>query len=122
MQRFIISASIGIMAAALFISVLVIGIILTTWRSSLKDKKKEKKNPVEYNENKSTQVAFLTSSQPSEKFVELLEEGLFSCIITGNHGGDFPDKKQCDNFKKYATKEICDKIFSIEVSNEKFVI
>ena len=65
---------------------------------------------------------FLNTRQSSDGFIWLLKKGAFPCLVTGNHGGDFPDEKQCENFKKYATSEVCDKIFSIEVSNEKFII
>ncbi len=65
---------------------------------------------------------FLKSQKAGKEFVLLIKNGFFLSLKTGNHGGDFPDKKQTENFKKYATVEIAEKVSSLEVSHEKFII
>lgn len=67
-------------------------------------------------------IEFLNSPQPGKNFISLIYGGVFSSLKTGNHGSDFPDKKQIENFKKYATQEICDKVNGLEVPHEKFII
>ena len=49
---------------------------------------------------------FQNTAKPGRAFVSLIYYGYFSCVLTGNHGNDFPDRRQLALFKRYSTDEV----------------
>ena len=65
---------------------------------------------------------FLTANKPGRTFIDLINRGFFLCLKTGNHGNDFPDKRQSENFRKYISPEISAAIYKLEANHEEFII
>lgn len=55
-------------------------------------------------------------------FIKLMKLGYFQHLKTGNHGHNFPDKKQYQCFLRYATPEITQSLRNIGDSFEKYFI
>jgi len=55
-------------------------------------------------------------------FVKLLKIGHYSHIKTGNHGNDFPGKRQYQGFLRYANSEIAKSIDALGDSLGKYVV
>ena len=52
--------------------------------------------------------SFLNDKHPGKFFVAMIGVGLLRSIKTINHGGDFPDGKQSESFKRFGTPAIRD--------------
>ena len=74
--------------------------------------KKLQRKPIG-NELETSLQEFQNTNKPGRIFVHLIKLGHFSCIKTGNHGNDFPDKRQLYLFKKYSSDEIAKAIDEI---------
>ena len=85
-----------------------------------KKNKSNKKNKLEKVEQYIQE--FISSSNPGEMFVMLINTGVFLSLKKGNHGNDFPNEKQRISFMKYSTPNINEILFNLEASHEKLNI